>query len=119
MVANPACGRLSTEIYSSLYLFTPESLKVWSPKIISTVRPALAGSFSIPRLNLVLTHGLLASPLSATLFIKLSTDFGSVPSLLGHAIACRWRSPQRIRRHRTSTKVDRVMGAVYSGNPMN
>ena len=27
---------------------------------------------------------------------------GSVPSLLGHAIAYRWRSPPRVRRHRVS-----------------
>ena len=34
---------------------------------------------------------------------KPSYAIGSVPSLLGHAIACRWRSLPRVRRHRAGS----------------
>ena len=35
-------------------------------------------------------------------FLKPPYAFGSVPSLLGHAIPYRWRSLPRVRRHRAS-----------------
>ena len=35
-------------------------------------------------------------------FMKPPYAIGSVPSLSGHAIAYRWRSPPRVRRHRAS-----------------
>ena len=36
------------------------------------------------------------------LYFKPPYAIGSVPSLSGHAIACRWRSRPRVRRHRAS-----------------
>ena len=56
-------------------------------------------SFSTLRLNLVLAYGiLLAFRDGVHLFIP-STTIGSVPRLSGHAIAYRWRSLPRVRRH--------------------
>ena len=49
---------------------------------------------SILRLNLVLTYGILPSSAAASIYS------GSVPSSSGHAIAYRWRSLPRVRRHR-------------------
>ena len=37
-------------------------------------------------------------------FMKPPYAIGSVPSLSGHAIACRWRSLPRVRRHRAISK---------------
>ena len=36
------------------------------------------------------------------LYLKLPYAIGSVPSLSGHAIGCRWRSLPRVHRHRAS-----------------
>ena len=67
-------------------------------------RPALACSspYSI-KLNLVLTHGIPPDFRGGVhLFIPIYA-IGSVPSLSGHAIAYRWRSLPRVRRHMTSS----------------
>ena len=51
-------------------------------------------------INLVLTRGIPPDfRASVRLFIS-STAIGSVPNLSGHAIAYRWRSLLRVRRHR-------------------
>ena len=64
--------------------------------------PVRACSFSILRLNLVLTHGIPPDFRGGVNLFIPSYAIGSVPSLLGNAIACRWRSLPRFRRHRAS-----------------
>ena len=56
------------------------------------------------RLNLVLTYGIPPEFRGGVLLIisKPPYAIGSVPSLSGHAIAHRWRSLPRVRRHRAS-----------------
>ena len=55
--------------------------------------------------------------LKLNLMLAIHT-IGSVPSLLGHAIAYRWRSLPKVRRHRTSMglKVVLVTGATFAGH---
>ena len=104
MVVNPARGQLNKE-------------KVLFPRPRSYNRPRNwpreAGSAAVPsRLSLLILHtqteyisclptGFLTLPATVSTYIP-STAIGSVPinSLLGHAIACRWRSLSRVRRHR-------------------
>ena len=66
-------------------------------------RPASACSFSIIRLNLVLTHGISPDFRGGVHLIIQPYAIGSVPSLSSHAIAYRWRSLSRGRRHRVSS----------------
>ena len=40
------------------------------------------------------------------IYLKPPYAIGSVPSLSSHAIACRWRSLPRVRRHRASSRQD-------------
>ena len=54
---------------------------------------------SILRLNLVLTYG-IPPEFRGGVHMKPPYAIGSVPSLSGHAIAYRWRSLPRVRRHR-------------------
>ena len=69
--------------------------------------PASAASFSTLRLNVVLTHGIPPAFRDGVhINYKLSTAIGTVPSLSGHAIAYRWRSVRRVRRHRASSPQD-------------
>ena len=83
-------------------------------------RPAPACSFSTLRLNLVLTYGIppaFRGGVIVHLFIP-PTAIGSVSSLPGHAIAYRWRSLPRVRRHSASSPqgiVVPVAGAAFSG----
>ena len=101
-VANPARGQLNRE-----YEHSPVPVRAWGFGLVRQVqssRPASACSFSILRLNLVLTYGIPPEFRGGVhLFIgKPPYAIGSVPSLLGHAIAYRWRSLPRVRRHRAS-----------------
>ena len=57
---------------------------------------------SILRLNLVLTYGIAPPEFRGGVHMKPPYAIGSVPSLSGHAIAYRWRSLPRVRRHRAS-----------------
>ena len=57
---------------------------------------------SILRLNMVLTGFLPSSAATSVYLFKPPYAIGSVPSLSGHAIAYRWRSLTRVRRHRVS-----------------
>ena len=51
----------------------------------------------------MLTYGILPSSAAASIyFFKPPYAIGSVPSLSGHALAYRWRSLPRVRRHRAS-----------------
>ena len=56
---------------------------------------------SILRLNLVLTYG-IPPGFRGGVHMKPPYAIGSVPSLSGHAVAYRWRSLPRVRRHRAS-----------------
>ena len=60
-------------------------------------------SFSILRLNVVLTHGILPAFRGGVHLFIPPTAIGSVPGLSGHANAYRWRSLPRVRRHRASS----------------
>ena len=82
--------------------FFPVPVGAWDFGLARRVRlsrPASARSFSTFSLKMVLTHELLS-------FLLLFTTASiyhhriSVPSLPGHAIACRWRLPPRVRRHK-------------------
>ena len=101
-VANPARGHLKTgKMNSSLSPFAPEYLV--SRDGFRPSCPASACSCSILSLNLVLTHGIPpAFRCGIYLFIPPSA-IGSVPSLPGHAVAYRWCSLPRVRRHRASS----------------
>ena len=50
----------------------------------------------------MLTYGILPEFRGGVHFMKPPYAIGSVPSLSGHAIAYRWRSLPRVRRHRAS-----------------
>ena len=62
-----------------------------------------ACSFSTLRKNLVLTHGISPDAHSSVHIVLPPHTIGSVPSLSGHAIACRWRSLPRVRWHKASS----------------
>ena len=85
-VANPARGQLNREISISLYAFAPENLGRETGSAVSS------------RASLLLSSSAVAS----IYLFKPPYDIGSVPSLSGHAIAYRWRSLPRVRRHRAS-----------------
>ena len=63
---------------------------------------------SILSLNLVLSHGSRFPRRRPSI---PSTAIGSVPSLSGHAIAYRWLSPLRVRRHRAGSGQGRSRNA--------
>ena len=101
-VASPARGQLNRE--NDFFPCLRSRLIIWSRETGSTV-PS--------RISLLILHtqaesGALLTgflPISAAASIYLSKPpyaIGSVPSLSGHAIAYRWRSLPRIRRHRAS-----------------
>ena len=75
-------------------------LRIWSRETGSAVPSRVSLLISILRLNLVLTYGI--PPEFRGGASKPPYAIGSVPSLSGHAIAYRWRSLPRVRRHRAS-----------------
>ena len=93
--ANPACDHLNWE---TIFFRCPRScLKIWSRETGSAV-PSRVSPLILHAQDesdwLVLTRGI--SP-------AFRYFMASVPSLLGHAIACtQWRSLSRVRRHRAS-----------------
>ena len=98
-VANPARGQLNME----KKIPCPRAcLRIWSRETGSAVPSRVSLLISILRLNLVLTYGILPEFRGGVHFMKLPYAIGSVPSLSGHAIAYRWRSLPRVRRHRAS-----------------
>ena len=85
-----------------LSAFAPENLV--SPRDgFGRPVPRPACSFSILRLNLVLTHGIPPDFRRGVHFFIPPTATESVPSLSGHAIAYRWRVLHKVRRRRTSS----------------
>ena len=76
-------------------------LRIWSREMGSAVPSRVSLLISILRLNLVLTYG-ITPEFRGGVHMKPPYAIGSVPSLSGHAIAYRWRSLPRVRRHRAS-----------------
>ena len=76
-------------------------LRIWSRETGSAVPSRVSLLISIFRLNLVLTYG-IPPEFRGGVHMKPPYAIGSVPSLSGHAIAYRWRSLPRVRRHRAS-----------------
>ena len=76
-------------------------LRIWSRETGSADPSRASLLISILRLNLVLTYG-IPPEFRGSVHMKPSYAIGSVPSLSGHAVAYRWRSLPRVRRHRAS-----------------
>ena len=77
-------------------------LRIRSRQKGSAVPSRVSLLISLLRLNLVLTYLRDSSRVPRRPpFMKPPYAIGSVPSLSGHAIAYRWRSLSRVRRHRT------------------
>ena len=81
--------------------FPRACLRIWSRETGSTIPSRVSLLISILRLNLVLTYG-IPPGFRGGIHMKPPYAIGSVPSLSGHAIAYRWRSLPRVRRHRAS-----------------
>ena len=96
-VANPARGQQNRE---KIFPCPCACLRIWSRETGSAVPSRVSLLISILRLNLVLTYGI--PPEFRGGVLKPPYAIGSVPSLSGHAIAHRWRSLPRVRRHRAS-----------------
>ena len=84
-------------------------LRIWSRETVRVQpsRPASACSSPYSGWIWCLLTGLLPSSAAASIYLfKPTYAIGSVPSLSGHAIAYRWRSLPRVRRHRASKPQD-------------
>ena len=100
-VANPVRGQLNRE-----NKYFPVRVRAWEfgpARRVRPSRPASACSFSVLRLNLVLTHGIPPDFRGGDHLFIPSTAIGSVSILSGYAIAYRWRSLPRVCRHRASS----------------
>ena len=116
-VANPACGQLNWENgYVSLSPFTAENLVSRD----GFGRPVPRQPAHSPHSGLIWCLLTRLLPISAASFMYLCrhppsghtavrhrgippSAIGSIPSLSGHKLAYRWRSRQRVRRHRASS----------------
>ena len=99
-VANPARGQLNRE--NNIHFPCPRAcLRFWSRVTGSAVPSRVSLLISILGLNLVLTYG-IPPEFRGGVDMKPPYAIGSVPSLSGHAVAYRWRSLPRVRRHRAS-----------------
>ena len=100
-VASPARGQLNRE---SAHF--PVHLHAWEFRLARRVRqsrPASACSSPCSGWTWCLLTGSLPSSAVASIFhLQPPYAIGSVPSLSGHAIAYRWRSLPRVRRHGAS-----------------
>ena len=114
-VVNPARGQLNRE---NQYLPVPVRAEEFGlAGRVRPSRPASACSFSILRLNLVLTREIPPDFRGGVHFFIPPYAIGSVPSLSVHAIAYRRRLLPRVRRHRASNpQGSPVTGAVISGH---
>ena len=100
-VANPALGQLNRE--NKHFPVPVRAYEVGLVIRVRSFRPTPACSFSILRLNLVLTQRIPPDSRGGVHLFILPYATGSVPTLLCHANAYRWRSLPRVRRHRTSS----------------
>ena len=100
--ANPARGQLNRENE-----YAPVPFRAWEFGLARRVRqsrPASACSSPYPGWIWCSLKGFLPSSAAASSYLfKPRYAIGSVPCLSGHAIAYRWRSLPRVRRHKAST----------------
>ena len=112
-VANPARGQLNGENEN---FCLGSRLRVSSREKGSAVPSRVSLLIFIPRLNLVLTHGILSNFHGGVYLFNPPYPIGSVPSFSGHAVEYRWRSLPRV--HGTGPvvlKVVPVTGAASAG----
>ena len=98
-VANPARGQLNRENSIPLSPCVPENLV--SVDGFSRPVPRQPAHLHTQAESGVLTYG-IPPEFRGGVHMKPPYAIGSVPSLSGHAIAYRWRSTPRVRRHRAS-----------------
>ena len=98
-VANPARGQLNRE--NKYFTFAPENL-VSQDGFGSPVPCQLAHLYTQAKTGAYLRDSSRVPRRRPFIYIKPPYAIGSVPSLSGHAIAYRWRSLPRDRRHRAS-----------------
>ena len=118
-VANPARGQLNREIFLSP--FAPEKF-VPRDEFGSSVPRQPSHLHNQAESGAYLWDSYRFSRRRPFIYFKPPYAIGSVPSLSGHAIAYRWLSLPRVRRHRAGKlKVVPVMGAALAGHhgPMN
>ena len=77
-------------------------LRIWSRETDSAIPSRVSLPTSTSKLNLVLTGFFSISAAASIYLCKPPYAIGSVSSFSGHAIAYRWRSLPRVRRHRAS-----------------
>ena len=99
-VANPARGQLNSENNIPPSPCVPESLV--SRDGFSRPVPRLPAHLHTQAESGAYLRDSSRVPRRRPLFMKPPYAIGSVPSLSGHAIAYRWRSLPRVRRHRAS-----------------
>ena len=100
-VANPARGQLNRENEYSLSAFAPENL-VSRDGFGSTVPRQPAYLHTKAESGAYLRDSSRVPRRRPFIYFKPPYAIGSVPSLSGHAIAYRWRSLPRVRRHRAN-----------------
>ena len=100
-VANPARGRLNREKNISLSAFVPENL-VSRDGFGSSVPRQPIHTHTQAESGAYLRDSSRVPRRLPFIYLKPPYAIGSVPSLSGHAIAYRWRSLPRVRRHRAS-----------------
>ena len=100
-VANPARGQLNREIIFSLSAFAPENL-VSRDGFGSPVPREPAHLHTQAESGAYLRDSSRVPRRRPFIYFKPPYAIGAIPSLSGHAIAYRWRSLPRVRRHRAS-----------------
>ena len=100
-IASPARAQVNKD--NEYFLVPVRALEFKLAKRVRQSRPASSCSFSKLRLNLVLTHGIPLYFRGGIHVFITPTTIGPVPTLLGHAIAYRWRELPKVRRHRASS----------------
>ena len=100
-VVNPARGQLNRKNPPSLSAFTPENL-VSRDGFGSPVPRQPAHLYTQAESGAHLRDSSQVPWRRPYIYLKPPYAIGSVPSLSGHAIAYRWRSLPRVRRHRAS-----------------
>ena len=100
-VANPARGQLKRENKYSLSAFAPENL-ISRDGFGSPVPRQPVHLHTQAEFGAYLRNFSRVPRRRPFIYLKPPYAIGSVPSLSGHAVAYRWRSLPRVRRHRAS-----------------
>ena len=108
------CQSCSWSAEQGTFFFSPLSprsrFRIWSREPCST----------LPfRVNPPMLHAQFESGVYPRAHLALipSVGIGSVPSLSGHTIAYRWRSPPRVHRHRASDPQGRLINECWQVPP--